>query len=293
MVLATTAAIVSVIGSAVQIARAFSTQSSTSIGRISPGRGFTRFFSASTTTTMSFPLDRAERYVQTQVSRILNNRRISASQAQDIVNFMDDFQVFSADEVGEWANTSSTIIDYNNTEGMMNMYIYCFLPYINANDNRIHIRSYNIKLSAQMRMARSWMIVSKMKSSFFSSSYREQIEFVPPEMEGLQAYQLVDAISIALLPATLGIIQLPTPFIDQINKMILDQISQRGQDIVPLSQAERESLMQQWNEMKNRQDNWTQSAGTAAGSLYDQLAGGNRSASNNYVRKHHTRRHHH
>ena len=243
---------------AVQIASMFKTQSSESIVGSGSGTGFWKYYSNSAVGTRSVAANRCGDYIDLMIGRIMNEATPALqSHTNEIIADLQDISEFESYVWGECDNMINTV-NYNQGAGQLYMYVYTFSPFIHETRGEA-VKIQTMKIRADMKLAQDWIIVQKTKASFFKATSSQEIQYLP--QKGIQTKDIVDAISIAMAPAVLGLVQLPERFMTVLDSLLKQQMDNPNAGVVTAPSAEQtQQAYEQFKEMRAAQDAYTENA---------------------------------
>ena len=276
MALACISGIIGCIGGALKIAKAFSTQSMTSIQQTGSGSGFWRYYSNSAVGSLSMSVTKCDVYIQSMINRITKETtpEIQAKKAE-IIEFLSDIKEFESYAWGDCDRMVNTV-DYNKATGTLFVYIFTFSPFIHPRKGE-GVRVQTLRICCNMELAKDWMVVSKVKASFFKTTATSEIQYIPNK--SIKMSDVIEAISIAMAPAVLGLVQLPERFMTMLDSILKDQQANPQKGIVTAETSEQVAQKYQaFKEMQAKQDEYIQNAQTGFSDLSEAISalGGNK-----------------
>jgi hypothetical protein len=255
-VLALISGIMTCLGGAMKIASAFKTQSSSTITGTGTGSGFFKFYSKSGISTMSLSVDNCGRYLQRLIDRMMRDQSPSlAAHKQSIIENLQDMADFETYAWGECDNMVNTIT-YNQGSGRLFFYIYTLSPFQASRGDAVKVQT--MKIDLDITLAKDWMIVTKAKCNFFKSKVSSEIKYLPEK--GVELKHIVEAISIAMAPAVIGLVQVPERFMVVLDKMFADQIANPDAGVPKADLDAQRQAYEQLKEMEDRQAQYEQNA---------------------------------
>ncbi|EAX96064.1 hypothetical protein TVAG_265530 [Trichomonas vaginalis G3] len=258
MALAIASGIISCLAGALKIASAFKTQSSTQIVGSGKGTGFFKFYSNSAVGTRSIAARSCGAYIDRMISNIMADQSaIVQAHKQNIINDLTDIKDFESYAWGDCDNMVNTV-SYEKASGSLYMYIYTFSPFIS--DTRGEgVRVSNMKIHVDFVMPKDWIIVSKIKSSFFKCTMNQEIQYL--DTKSIQMSDVIEAVAIAVAPAVLGLVKLPERFLNVLDTVIKSQMANPDRGIVTAPTAEQSAqAYAQFQDMRNKQQEYDQRA---------------------------------
>jgi len=270
MALAVISGVIGAIGGALKIAKAFSTQSGTEITKTGSGAGFWNFYSNSNVATLSLSANRCGEYIDRMVRKITKFSTPALQKHTDeIIENLQDIKDFESYGWGDCDNMVNTV-DYHTDSGSLFIYIYTFSPFIHPSRGE-GVKIQTLKIIVKLQLAKDWMIVSKVKASFFKTSMKQEIQYIPNK--GIKMEHIIEAISIAMAPAVLGLVQLPERFMTMLDTMLKDQQANPDKGIVTAPTAEQTAATyERFKEMQAKQDSYEENAQSGFKDLGDALA---------------------
>ncbi|OHT03884.1 hypothetical protein TRFO_28784 [Tritrichomonas foetus] len=210
MALAIVGGVIAAVKGGLQIAAAFrKTTQTTVIGTVTP-QGFSNYYGYSSIAQKSMSIRSVDEYLNRLITRIEKNVVTELQiHKQDIIDDLTDIKDFESYAFDECSNLVNTV-QYNNVQGVLYFYVYKFDPFVHSSLGDA-VRCFTMQMLARIEMPRPYMIVNKVKSSFFKVTSSTEIQYLPAE--GIQYNDVIEAIAIAFAPAALGIVQLPDSFL--------------------------------------------------------------------------------
>ena len=219
----------SLLSGIVSVLSLFSHSSSETVQWGGSGKGFWNYYSSTGVIKRTIPLESFNKYAFRMCDNIMamqapfvkaKNEELVA-EIQSIVEFGD--MEFADDPTEQMIQT----VSYNKAYGQLYVFIYTFKPFLSSRVNKYAVRIENINITCNFEMARDWMIVTKAKCSFFSSSVKSEIKYLPDK--GIQTSDIVDAISIAMAPCIFGFVSLPDRYYNMIDNLLTQEINAAAQ----------------------------------------------------------------
>ena len=269
MVFAVLSGIISALGGALQIASAFKTQSATTSVGSGCGSGLWKFYSNSAVGTRSMAASSCGEYISRLITRVMKEATPEMQQhTDDIIADLQDIKDFESYAWGDCDNMVNTV-NYNKGAGTLFMYVYTFSPFIHETRGEA-VQISTMRINCNMELAKDWMIVSKAKSSFFKASVSQEIQYLPEK--GLDVNAIVNAISIAMAPAVLGLVKLPDRFMTVLDSLLKEQMENPDKGVITAPTAEQtQAAYQQFQDMRTAQDNYEKNAETGFANLTQAL----------------------
>jgi len=262
--------VIGAINGALSIAKAFSTQSHSGIQQTGKGTGFWKYYSNSYVGTKCIDMRRVPDYIDRMVYRITKEATPGlAKKRKEIIADLKEIKEFESYAWGDCDNMVSCV-DYAKAQNTLFYYIYTFSPFIHATRGE-GCRIQTIQIQANMKLAKDWMIVSKAKVGFFKSESHDEIQYL--DERGLEMKDIIEAISIAMAPAVLGLVQLPERFMTVLETMLKDQQEHPERGVIkgPTPEQQQQAF-QNFKEMQDRQDKYTENAKDGFKALGDALS---------------------
>ena len=262
--------IIGALGGALKIASAFKTQSSTSIVGSGNGTGFWKFYSNSNVGTQPVRAEHCGKYVSKMINKIMNEATPALqTHTQEIIDELNDVSEFESYLLGDCDSMVNTA-NYNKGSGTFFLYCYTFSPFIHETFGQcVNIQTLKIKID--MQLAKDWIIVQKAKSSFFSCSVSQEIQYLPEK--GLQTSHIINAISIAMAPAVLGLVKLPDRFMTILDTLFQEQIANPNQGVITAPTAEQTAAAyEQFKDMRTKQEEYEKNAADGFSQMSEALA---------------------
>jgi hypothetical protein len=216
-------------------------------------------------------MNRVGDYIDRMVRRV-TKEATPALQAK-VPEIIDDLQEIKEFESYAWGDCDNMVntVDYNKGEGSLFLYIYTFSPFIHPTRGE-GCKIQSLRIVANMELAKDWMVVAKSKVSFFKSTYSEEIQYIPNK--GIEMKHVIEAISIAMAPAVLGLVQLPERFMTMLDTMLKEQSENPDRGVIKGPTAEQtQEAINNFKEMQNRQDKYEENAQQGFAALGEAVKG--------------------
>lgn len=258
MALAVVSGIIGCLGGAMKIASAFKTQSATTIVGSGTGTGFFKFYSNSVVGNRAMAESSMPQYLDRMIANIMKEQSPIVQANKDAIrDELQDIKDFESYAWGDCDNMVNTVT-YNKASGSLFLYIYVFSPFIHERRGN-GVKVANMKIHVDFTLPKDWIIVSKVKSSFFKCTMNQEIQYL--DQKTVQMKDVIEAISIAVAPAVLGLVKLPDRFMACLDAIIQTQMQNPDAGIVTAPSAEASSAAyQQFQDMRTAQDNYAQNA---------------------------------
>lgn len=258
MALAIVSGIIGCLGGAMKIASAFKTQAATTIVGSGKGTGFFKFYSNSLVGNRAIPESGMPTYLDRMMAHIMAEQSpiVQANKAAIVADLQDikDFESYAWGDCDNMVNT----VSYNKMSGSLFMYVYVFSPFIHERLGN-GVKVANMKIHVDFTLPKDWIIVSKVKSSFFKATMNQEIQYL--DTKSVKLTDVIEAISIAVAPAVLGLVKLPDRFMACLDSIIKSQMEHPDAGIVTAPTAEQSAAAyQQFQDMRQAQDNYAQNA---------------------------------
>ncbi|EAY06033.1 hypothetical protein TVAG_053570 [Trichomonas vaginalis G3] len=151
----------------------------------------------------------------------------------EIIESLRDAVEFGSYEIEDHRMVDT--VAYNDQSGKLYLYIYTFEGYLKP--NQVHkVACSSLKITVDFKLPRDWIIVAKFKASMLQCSMCQELQFLPEKSMSME--NVVDAISVALAPAVLGLIKLPPPFLKIMSAAFKTQIDNPNGDVRPAPNPE-------------------------------------------------------
>ena len=198
----------------------FSSTSISVISAVVEGKGFWEFYSTSAYVSRAISSASCKQYITYMINQAMDDSSPGfRSKANEIIQDLaeiSEFEVYDEDKCQKMINT----ISYNQGAGKLFLYIHTFAPSIHPTKGKI-VKTEYIKISVKLELAKDWMIVTKGSGNFFGCSISQEIQYIPNK--GIELKHIVEAISIALAPAVLGVVKLPDRFMNLCGSILRNQ----------------------------------------------------------------------
>ena len=223
------------------IAKAFSTHSADMIDASGKGHGWWEFYACADFSSKGTREENMDRYLK-KIIKHVTKEATPALQARynELLEFLQDTKDFQ-DATEIICDKSVTAINFNQGSGTIFFYIYNFNPFFNTYTNHRIVKMTSVKMEAKCKLAKDWMIVTKVRSSFFKSSVFTELRYLEPK--DVQFNNIAEAISMAFAPAILGLVQFPDRFLATISNLLQQQINNPSEGITPPSAEKRQQAL--------------------------------------------------
>jgi len=234
------------------------TQSSTSITATGSGTGFWRYYSNSVVGTRSIAATSCGKYITNMINRVTKEATPALQKhINEVVTDLQDIQEFESYAWGDCDNMVNTV-NYNKGSGTLFLYVYTFSPFIHPTRGE-GVKIQSMRITANMELAKDWMVVSKVKASFFKTTMSQEIQYIP--QKGIELKHVVEAIAMAMAPAVLGLVQLPERFMTVLDTLLKDQMANPDKGVVTAPTKEQtEFAYNQFKDMQTKQDEYEKNA---------------------------------
>lgn len=236
----------------------FRSSSSSQITGGGPGHWFWEFCSCSVISTTPIGLEDFPRFMKDEVDHILKHQSFSIySKKDEFFRKLKTHEEYKSYYKGQCLNAINSI-GYNKDSGSLHMFIYTFTPNISIwGEKYVNVKTMNVEL--KYKMAKNWIIVSKINTNFFRCTATSEIKYLPQKEFSMS--DVVQAIGIAIAPAVLGIIPVPPEFLTVMNAAIQhDYETKVKQGIIapsPEVLAQQGQLFQQMVQRQDERNNQT------------------------------------
>ena len=226
---------------ALKILKAFSTQSYETIDQTGKATGFWKFYSCSSVSNKSIREELMDKYLDRMIKRVTKEATPKfQSYYTEILNDLQDikdFESYSEDT----CDNSVTTFDFSKANGILFVYIYNFSPYYNQRKKHDSIKISTVKMMARCSLAKDWMIITKVKSSFFKTTSKSELKYL--DEKEVQLKDVIEAMSIAFAPAMLGLCKLPERFVKVIASMCEQQMTNPSPGITPPTSEQKQQAL--------------------------------------------------
>jgi len=250
--------VISAINGALNIAKAFATQSAEIVVGSGKGTGFWKFYSNSYLGTKAIAMNRVPEYIDKMVDRITKEASPAlARKKNDLIDYLQAIKEFDSYVLDE-CNNMVNVVDYSKSQGTLFFYITTFSPFIHSKRGE-GCKIETISIKVDMKLAKDWMIIQKAQTSFFRSSCHDEIQYL--NEKGMKMSDVVEAISVAMAPAVLGLIKLPKGYMKILDTMFKEQQAhpERGTIKGPTPEQQAQAY-QNFKNMQDRQDKYEENA---------------------------------
>ena len=271
MVFAIISGIISALGGALKIASAFKTQSETSIVGSGSGSGFWKYYANSVIGTRSIGAMDCGRYIDNMMTKIMKEATPAMQKhTNEIIADLQEIADFESYLWGDCDNMVNTV-DYNKGAGKLYLYIYTFSPFIHEIRGEA-VQISTLKIKVDMQLAKDWVIIQKAKSSFFKATVSQEIQYLPEK--GLEEKHIIEAISIAMAPAVLGLVQVPERFMTILDTLLKEQMENPDAGVVTAPTAEQtQQAYEHFQDMRAAQDSYTENASKGFSEMSEAIKG--------------------
>lgn len=207
-------AVISAISGAVKIVQSFKTEVMEQITGSGRGEGFWDYYSFSNVEYMTIKLEKGEAFIKTYiVDKALAHCKSPAvlKYKQDIEDYMTalaDFQGYEFEAASKTLNT----VSYGAEELTLFMWIYTFTPVELKGKEALRCEGMRLETKG-IKLAKDWMLVNTVSSNMLKQKNVIEHRYLPAS---LTINKVIDAISIAFAPVALGLVKVPTGFLEAI-----------------------------------------------------------------------------
>lgn len=212
-------AVISAISGAVKIVQSFKTETMETITGSGRGEGFWDYYSFSNVERMSIKIEKGEDFINKYiVNKVLAhcNSQAVLKYKQDIQDYMLACAEFQGYEF-ETAQKALNTVAYENKELTLFMWIYTFTP-VTDDKGREFLRCEGMRLETKgIKLAQDWMLVNTVSSNMLKQKNVLEHRYLPAS---LTITKVIDALSIAFAPVALGLVKVPSGFLDAIKDCV-------------------------------------------------------------------------
>jgi hypothetical protein len=201
-----------------------------------------------------------EKYINKQITRITKNTNSELkAHTQEIIDDLEDICEFESYLWGDCDNMVNTVnYDANDEKGSLYLYTYTFSPLETTKGDAVKVSLMKIRVS-HLQLAKDWMVVSKVKTSFLKAKMSQEIQYVPKK--GLEMDSIINAIAIAMAPCVLGLVKLPDRFMTVLDTLLKEQMANPSAGVITSPTSEQTAaLYEKFKEMQAKQDEYGSSA---------------------------------
>ena len=229
--------------SALKFLKAFQIRSGT-IVQTREGRCFwRRYYSFSPVSSKAIRESLMDHYLDRMIKTVTKEASPKLqSHYTEILNDLQEIKDFEA-YTEDTCDNSVTTFDYNQGTGTLFIYIYSFSPFYNQRKKQNFIKISKVKMTSKCSLARDWMIITKVKSSFFKTTSISELKYL--DEKSVELNDVIEAMSIAFAPAMLGLCKLPPRFVKVISNMCEQQITNPSPGITPPTAHQRQTALEQ------------------------------------------------
>lgn len=230
---------------ALSIAQAFTKERQQYIGASGEGKGFWSFYSFSRIDHFTTIYEMAPQYIKTQlVPNILKHAGPEfANKKDELVDELTGIADYAELSV-PGNNIALSAATYHDGTGKMNFFVCSLVPDKAIIGDALGVRFETLRCEISMTLAQNWMLVCNIESQFTSTKSSWEIQYLPT---GIDAEKICDAISVAMAPAVLGLIEMPEGFMKAMQKTI------EHHDKTEVDLIDPEMMKKAWDETMKRQ----------------------------------------
>ena len=208
-------AIITCLQGAVKIVQSFKTEVCEQITGSGHGNGFWDFYSFSTVDTMTIKMEKVPTYINKYLISKVFAKTTSANLLKykdEICDYLEALADFEGYEV-ETAQKNVNTISYSNNDLTLFFYITTFTPI-----STTHVRCENMRLETEgIKLAQDWMIVNTISSNMLKVKNVVEHRYIAASLTN---EKIVQAIAIAFAPVSLGLVKVPTGFLEAMQEVI-------------------------------------------------------------------------
>ena len=229
----------------------FSSTSVSMISAVIEGKGYWQFYSTSAYVSRAISSEKCKQYIAYMIDQAMEDSspgfRSKANEIIQDLNEIADFEMYDETKCQKMINT----ISYNQGNGKLFVYLHTFAPSIHPTKGPIVLTEY-LKISVKLELAKDWMIVTKGSGNFFGCSISQEIQYIPNK--GIELKHIVEAISIALAPAVLGVVKLPERFMNICGSILQSQSKSPKAGVITAQTSEQaKQALSLFNTMADKQ----------------------------------------
>jgi len=260
--------IVAAIGGALKIASSFKSQTEVHTAGTGSGTGFWKYFSNTNVGTMTISPSKVGPYISRMVNTIMKESNPTIQKnIEDIVEDLNDIKDFESYNFGDCDNMVNSV-SYNKNVGSLFLYVYTFTPLTLGMKEAVRVQT--LKCTLNMKLASDFMVVSKMKTSFMKCTMSQELQYIPKS--GLDTTSIINAISIAMAPAALGLVKVPERFMTVLDSLLRQQMEHPDKSIITAPTREQtEAAYERFNEMVKAQAEYDKNALNGFKDLSDEI----------------------
>lgn len=240
-------AVVKALQGAIKIVHAFRTEVYDIPVSSGHGHGFWDFYSYSETTKISVKMTQADKFlakmVNTLTATLSDSMKKCKDEILDELKEVTEFESYQFDE----CEGSINQISYSANEGKLNFYVYTFTPGVSKRNNIEILKTEQMYCKIEMRIAQDWILINHIKSSFSKTTNSLELQYLPTAIDSAK---VVEAVSIAFAPAVLGLMKVPTKFLELLKASIKQKVEDPYSGISKETYEQSEKL---FDDMINRQ----------------------------------------
>jgi hypothetical protein len=178
------------------------------------GEGFWNYYSFSNVESMTIKLEKGEDFIRTYiVSKALAHCTSPAvlkykEEISDYMTALADFQGYEFETAQKALNT----VSYSNEDLTLFMWIYTFTPVELKGKEALRCEGMRLETKG-IKLAKDWMLVNTVSSNMLKQKNVIEHRYLPAS---LTITKVIDALSIAFAPVALGLVKVPTGFLEAI-----------------------------------------------------------------------------
>ena len=246
----TVVAIIACIGGAVKVVQGFRTEVVEQITSTGHGKGFWDFYSYSSVDSMTIKMEKGAEYISKRlVPRIMTSPSAQIQRnKQDLVDYLTDLADFEGFSM-KTAQKAINSVSFNAAEGKLFLYIFTFTPEqtsvgLGLTIETMRCEAYGIK------MAQDWMLVNKISSNMLHTQNIAEIRYIP---SGITAPKIIEAMSIAFAPVALGLVKVPSGFLESIKDAVVSATQKPAELPITFTAEQLKYSAEQYDAMLKRQ----------------------------------------
>jgi len=246
----TVCAIIACVSGAVKIVQSFKTETVEQITGSGHGKGFWDFYSYSSVDSMTIKMERGGEYISKRlIPRIMTSPSAQIQKnKQDLIDYLEDLADFEGYTMKQ-AQKAINSVSFNAGEGKLFLYIFTFTPEQTQFGQGLTIETMRSEAHG-IKMAQDWMLVNKISSNMLKLKNIAEIRYIPT---GITPAKIVDAISIAFAPVALGLVKVPSGFLDAMKDAVAQAAKNPSELPVPFTPEQMKFATEQYDAMIKRQ----------------------------------------
>ena len=240
-------AVVKALQGAIKIVHAFRTEVYDIPVSSGHGHGFWDFYSYSSVESFAVRMSDANKYVSKMIARVTKD--LSSSMEKYRTEIIEDMTENLNFETYQFEQCEGSVnqISYSGNEGKLNFYVYTFTPGVSKRNNIEILKTEQMYCKIEMRIAQDWILINHIKSSFSKTTNSLELQYLPTAIDSAK---VVEAVSIAFAPAVLGLMKVPTKFLELLKASIKQKVEDPYSGISKETYEQSEKL---FDDMINRQ----------------------------------------